>query len=200
MNLFPALATLPLLACLARTPTAEVEPAPHLSAVGDEAYAILLEARRFTDSAIYVGGDPPREVIALRLLLREEDGAAALRKLAGEATIGGQLFATCGLYYADPSAFERHVARLAASDATILYQSGCTGIPDHSVRELVDSRRPDAARLDSRDQTLKEWCTKNGKLEGGYWLDIRGGGIPSSLVEEGGFADHVELDLDQGVD
>lgn len=200
MKMLPVLSALLLSACLARSTPPTPEPAPQLTPIGKEAYAILLGARRFTDDAIYADGGPPREVIALRLLLREVDGAPALRKLADEATIGGQLYATCGLFYSDPAAFERHVARLAASDATVFYQSGCCGLRDHSVRELVDNRRPDAVRLASREQTVRAWCLVQEKLEGGYSLDIRGGGIPSSLKDQGGFSGHVELDLARGVD
>lgn len=176
------------------------EPEVELSVPGQAAYAILREARRFTDAAIYDQGAPPREVIALRLLLREPEAARALRKLADEATLGGQLYATCGLFYADPAAFARHVARLAASDARIYYQTGCEGLPDMPIAELVSSARPDTVRLASNRQSVKAWCEAAGKLEGGYRLDIRGGGIPSELVEQGGFVERVELDLAQGAD
>jgi hypothetical protein len=177
-----------------------MELEPELGEQGRVAYEILRTARRFTDAAIYDDGAPPREVIALRLLLREPDAAGALRKLAAEATLGGQLYATAGLFYADPVAFERHVARLAASEATVFYQSGCCGYADMPVRELVASTRPETVRLASNRQSVKEWCAAAGKLEGGYWLDIRGGGIPSHLRDQGGFAERVELDLEQGVD
>lgn len=181
-------------------PALAAEPEPELSELGRRAYDLLRAARRFTDAAIYDDGAPPREVIALRLLLREPDGARALRKLADEATLGGQLYATCGLFYADPQAFERHVARFAASAATVFYQSGCIGYRDMPIAELVASERPETLRLASNRQGVRAWCEANGKLEGGYWLDIRGGGIPSMLLDQGGFAEHVELDLAQGVD
>lgn len=82
---------------------------PSLSPLGHEAFERLLHARRFTDDAIDYAGVTPNEVIALRLLWREPQALETFEALLESATLAGQLFALCGLYYTAPTRFEEAV-------------------------------------------------------------------------------------------
>ena len=188
-----------LLGCAHRPvePSSTQVQRPELSPRGEAAYAVLLETQRFTDGAIYAGGDTPVEVVALRHLWDEPRAAQAFAALLEEAHLGGQLFALCGLYYSDPSAFERSLGEYAESDRTVTFQSGCSGIEDMPVRELVASPRPNVVRLEDRGQSVRTWVA--GQAEGqSFWYDIRGGAYPNVFKAEGGYGEVRSLTLEQG--
>lgn len=179
----PALA---LVACGAPSPSPPPTPAarPALSAAGEEAYERLLHATRFTDHAIYAGGVTPNEVIAVRRLWREPGAAAAFAALEREATLPGRLYALCGLYYADPTTFRARVGAYRESDETVFFQTGCSGLRDFPVSELVE--REPAVRL-APGQSVKAWAAARESNEG-YFHDLVGGGWPNLFREGGGYA------------
>lgn len=156
---------------------------------GREAYEVLRTTGRFTDDAIYAGGETPEEVHALRLLWSEPQAAAAFAALLEEAGIGGRLYALCGLYYADRAAFDVAIETWRGTPATVGYQTGCSFLSDQSVADLIESRHPGAVRLTRAGQTIKEWVQANAPLvdEGGYRLDIIGGAIPNEFRAGGGY-------------
>lgn len=149
-----------------------------------EAYERLARAARFTDAAIYDGGATPNEVVALRILAREADGAALFRALESEATLPGRLFAMCALWELDPANFAQHLPRYRASDATVFFQTGCTGLPDVPVRELVE--RPDGARL-AAGQHAREWAAQRADAGARWSYDLVGGGWTDLLLHGGGW-------------
>ena len=160
-----------------------------LSPRGEEAFTRLLGARRFTDDAIYVGGVTPNEVVALRRLGDEPHAAEAFAALEEHATLPGRLFALCGLYYADPARFRERVEAYRTSDETIFFQTGCVGIADQAVGELVERAGDGVVRLQG-DETVKEWLARRGNpngTRGGYWYDIVGGGWPNVFRAGGGW-------------
>jgi hypothetical protein len=161
-------------------------PEPALSPEGREAFRILRDAERFTDDAIYYAGITPVEVRAFRWLMREPEAGPAFAQLAREATLPGRLYALCGLYYTDPAAFTKAVEPYRASEQTVFFQTGCIGIRDQAVAELVESPGSHPVRLTSRSETVKEWASRNAP-EGGYRLDILGGGYPSEFRDAGGW-------------
>ena len=140
----------------------EVEPEqalrdPVLSERGEAAYAVLRDTSRFTDAAIYAGGGTPVEVVALRHLWDEPGARQAFLRLLDEADLGGQLFALCGLYYEDVALFRSRVEDYVDDPRTVFFQSGCSGMPDMPLRELVASSRENVVRLESPEQTVREW-------------------------------------------
>ena len=188
MGLFLRLAPLAFALCGCGAPTSSTPPAstdrPELSASGEEAYERLLRATRFTDDAIYDGGVTPNEVIAIRRLWREPEAAAAFAALEREATLPGRLYALCGLYYAAPATFRQRVDDYRESDETVFFQTGCSGLGDFPVAELVE--REPAVRL-GPGQSVKEWAASR-EADGGYFYDVVGGGWPNLFREGGGYA------------
>ena len=85
---------------------------PPLTAAGRLAYAVLVSARRFTDDAIYEGGDTPEEVEALRILHREPKARDAFLALCRRGSPAGRLFGLCGLWYWDPAHYKVEAADL----------------------------------------------------------------------------------------
>lgn len=174
-------------------------PRGSLAQAAADAYDVLLHARRFTDDAIYDGGATPREVIALRILLGRPNAAAIFNELFERATVGGRLFALCGLYYADPARFQQGVQRLRESSETVEFQTGCLTWTDRPVAELLDLGAGAAVRLESPAQTIREWkALDEARFSLGY--DIVGGGFPDLFRTGGGYTTSLELELDQGVD
>jgi hypothetical protein len=171
---------------------ARAEPRAALSPEGAQAWRILRDAERFTDDAIYDGGTTPVEVRAWRWLMREPQAGAAFAQLLEAATLPGRLYALCGLYYSDPAGFATAVEPYRASDATLFFQTGCVGLADMPVAELIEARRMPAIRLASRDESIEAWTRRTANAEG-YQLDILGGGYPS-LFREGGGWQAVELE------
>lgn len=201
-----SLASIAVLACAcstepARAPVASSAPAPRpvLSAEGQRAYRCLATARRFTDAAIYEGGDTPKEVIALRILWREPHADVALRALLDEATLPGRLFALCGLYYSDRAAFLREIEPYRRSRDVVEFQTGCERLTDQPVAELVECTRGGAVRLERVDQTNREWIEQHAP-QGGARYDILGGGYPNVFRADGGWGTVRAQTLDEGVD
>lgn len=169
---------------------ADTPPPLELTAHGRSAFGVISHTQRFTDGAIGDGGETPAEVSALRVLIQDPGAAPALRRIYAEGSTGAKLYALCGMWFVDRSAFTQHVHELAAHTGTVEYQSGCMIDERQAVADLVRSDRAHVVRLRGPDQRVKDWARQAGMLEGGYWLDIEGGGIPDDLVMDGGWAEH----------
>ncbi len=91
-------------------------------------YEVLLEAAAFEGTTIGAGGETPNAVFALQWMLAAPSADAAFKDLLERAGLPGKLYALCGLYWTDPSAFAAGVERLKPVKAPVEYLSfGCIG-------------------------------------------------------------------------
>lgn len=185
MKTLAALLLLALAGACRETPKPASER-PVLSPEGDRALALLLTATRFTDDAIGDGGETPEEVLALRTLWKERDPGPAFAHLAARASLPGRLFGLCGLWYTDPAGFEAAAAPLRDLETTVPIRMGCEG-GEMPVREIVD-RQANAVRLESREQSIKEWFARQPAGRSAHY-DIAGGGYPCLFKTGGGWTD-----------
>lgn len=155
-----------------------------LSPRGLEAYERLLVAPGFTSNAVGYGGTTPDEVIALRRLAQEPNAAEAFSALEQEATMGGRLYALCGLYYADTRLFELRVEPYRTMTEKVPFLSGCVG-GESPVNELVEVEG--SLQLET-GQSAKQWFEVNTGTQHRRY-DFLGGGWPSVLVKGGGFTE-----------
>lgn len=142
------------------------------------AFALLLRTNEFTSTGVGYAAETPVQLKALKLVTQQPDAAAALRDLLRRGQPGGQLFALCGLYFADPESYRRGVALLRNDTRPVTYFSGCILNPS-TITEVVECRKPGAVRLQP-GQTLDDWFDKN---DSGF-LDIIGGGFPHAFREK----------------
>ena len=63
------------------------------------------------------------------------------------------------------------------------FQSGCE-VERRPVHELVESHHPLAVRLESRDQSIREWADKHDPQHKGVHYDIKGGAYPYVLKSD----------------
>lgn len=163
------------------------------------AYDYLVATQRFTDDAIYDGGALPKEVICVRILLQEPRAAQIFQELAYTGSMGTRLYALCGLYYADPTAFELEIPRIRETEALIEFQTGCSTLLNFPVKDLVDLGAGNAVRLESREQTIRAWKLED-EARFSLRYDIAGGGFPNLFRTGGGYGEIRKLDLEQGAD
>lgn len=147
---------------------------PELSGEGTKAYEVVKKAERFTNAAVGYAGETPGAVRAFRELLAEKNADAAFKALIQEATLPGQLYALCGLWYTDPAAFKVQVARYRTKPGKVATMIGCI-VDEDDIAELVESKHPRAIRLLGPGDTMKAWWARNpnaearGDIAGGYW-------------------------------
>jgi hypothetical protein len=153
--------------------------ANQLNNEGKKAYDTLVVAKRFEDVAIGYAGDLSVLVKAFRELLKQPQADVAFKSLLKEATLPGQLYALCGVYYTDHSFFLTVIKDYKNRSDYVMTLFGCLG-GDIPVSEIVESKAPNVVRLSSPKQTISEWLRKNQAVtKKGYFLDIVGGGYPS---------------------
>jgi len=102
-----------------------------------EAYDVLLHAKIFQDSHVGPAARIPETVRALLSLLSTPHASEAFNRLLAEATLAGQLYALCGLYYADHEAFKEAVKRYRYWDDLIMTQHGCL-VEEERVSDLIE--------------------------------------------------------------
>ncbi len=147
-----------------------------LSAQGIKAYQTVKQADTFCDSVVGFAGTTPEVVGAFRDLLAQKNADAAFKSLLKEATLPGQLYGLCGLWFTDQAAFKVQVARYRAMTGKVKTQMGCI-IDLDPIAELVESTSPDAIRLLGPQDTMKAWFARNPKggrsdIAGGYWPSV----------------------------
>ena len=148
---------------------------------GKKAYDTLVVAKRFEDEFIGFAAQPSVLVKAYRELLKQPQADVAFKSLLKEATLPGQLYALCGIYYTDHSFFLTVIEEYKNKSDYVGTLFGCLG-GDMPVSEIVESKAPNVVRLSSPKQTISEWLTKNRAVtKKGYLLDIVGGGYPSTF-------------------
>lgn len=156
---------------------------PDLSSQGIKAYQQVKKAEMFEDAHVGFSGKTPEVVWAFRDLLAEKNADAAFKALLQEATLPGQLYALCGLWFTDPAEFKRQVAHYRAMPGNVKTMSGCD-ISEDSIAKFVESQHPKAIRLRGPQDTMKAWWARNRNAEGRS--DIAGGYWPSELKGEKG--------------
>jgi hypothetical protein len=150
---------------------------------GKKAYDTLAVAKRFEDVAIGFAGAPSMLVKAYRELLKQPQADVAFKSLLKEATLPGQLYALCGVYYTDHSFFLTVIEEYKNRSDYVGTLFGDVG-GDMPASEIVESKAPNVVRLSSPKQTISEWLRKNQAVtKKGYLLDIVGGGYPSWFNE-----------------
>jgi len=133
----------------------------------DEAEHLLLAAMSFDDVAVGYDGHTPAAIYAYRALLRAPDGQDRFARIMEKGTAAGQLYALCGLFFLNPSAFVRHFTRLGESRAPVERINGCIAMTT-SVRDAI--ARDDSAPVMSHGGTIEEWRAMQAKR-----LDVAGG-------------------------
>ncbi len=156
---------------------------PDLSAQGVKAYDIVRTTDTFSSAHVGFAGTTPAVVWAFRDLLAETNADAAFKSLLQEATLPGQLYALCGLWFTDQAEFKKQVARYRAMPGKVKTMVGCS-VGDDALADLVQSTHPKAIRLRGPDDTLKAWWARNPDAE--TRSDIAGGYWPSELKGEKG--------------
>lgn len=162
-----------------------------LSVEGQKAYRTILAAERFEDKAIGYGAVRSKLVEAYCVLLKEPAADAAFKSLLEHATLPGQLYALCGLYFTDPNSFRSAAEKFRHSEERADTLSGCIG-GLRAVSTLVESKKPIMIdpnhpeqslhdHIEANTKAITEWNgskrkRKNDKPPEGYQLDILNGG------------------------
>ena len=172
-----------LLLLTARVGAQTFSPSP-LTSEGESSYQVLLLAPEFENDELGYARDSSKLVNAYRVLLKERYADVAFKSLLLKATLAGQLYGLCGVYYTDHFFFGIVVEKYAELNDGVKTQFG-TG-PSRSMRvaDLVKSTAPNVMRLSSPRQSLADWATSNPSLiRNGYVRDIVGGGFPSQFSQ-----------------
>lgn len=148
-----------------------------LSEKGKKAYENLIVATRFEDAVVGYGGTLSVYARSLEVLINEEKGADAFKSLLEDGTLPARLYAICGLYYTDRTAFEAAVNELSKSVDKVAVQSGCE-IYEESVGKIVESKAPNVAII-GPDETLEQYLAGNNNR--GYNIDIANGGYQATF-------------------
>ncbi len=136
----------------------------------DPEEAVLRTAAAFRDVAVGYAGTTPAEVRAFRNVLASPDGAARFRRLLANATVAGQLYALCGLFFLDAPAFDLELARLRRQGGQVEQQQGC--IVSASSLSAILASHPLAPRM-SHAASFREWLRRGARAP---VLDLAGGG------------------------
>lgn len=168
------------------------------------AYRVLASAWVFKSSAVGYSGRTPPEVDALRILVEDPRGAAALRELLVRARwTPGRLYALCGLFYVDPDTFRTEVDRWRGSREVVETLTGCCG-GRARVGDLIESDGPNPVRLRGSEQRLEDWLARaRGSASDGKFRwseDILGGGTPARLCRRTGREATPILSADEAAD
>jgi len=148
-----------------------------------QALEILLGTETFADTMVGIAGIPSHQACAFRVVLDQPDADSLFKRILADAHLAGQLYALCGLYFTDPTAFLHAVEPFRTrTDAVETYQ-GCISSPE-GVSSLVELNLPTVVRLRDRAESTSEWLARNSDLvTDGYRLDMLGGGWPARLKE-----------------
>jgi hypothetical protein len=159
------------------------QPSNPLNDEGKKAYDILVIAEQFEDAFIGEAGHPSKLVKAYRELLKQPQSDVVFKRLLKEATLAGQLYALCGIYFTDHIFFLSMVEGYKNKRDYVETQSGCI-ISRLPVREIVEIKAPNVVRLAQLEQPIDEWRRANKAVtKKGYLLDIVGGGYPSRFAK-----------------
>ena len=142
-------------------------------------FDILLTTESFGGTFGF-GPEPPANTTAFRELVGMPGSDTMFRDLLDRATLEGQMYALCGLWYTDHDYFLIALDDFRDVSEMITIQSGDMYYPT-PVSGVVESASCDAVKLDHRGQTISEWIRDNLKPGGNFITDIAGGGYPATL-------------------
>jgi len=100
-----------------------------------EEYATLKDAGTFKGSRVGYGGMTPPEVLAFRSLLGSSRSDCLYKRLLGEASTPGQLYALAGIYFTDPEGFAAAIQPYLESADQVETMFGC--IVDKQVVSVI---------------------------------------------------------------
>jgi hypothetical protein len=151
-------------------------------------YACLRVVTMFLGIAVGEGDELPKVIDAFHMILDHPRAAEAFKDLLGEARLGGQLYALCGLYLTDPATFRTAVEPYRRLRTKIdACRFGCD-VEHLEVATLVDlgperrdrkSRAGDAEKKDRDGRGVPgEGAASDEEGDSIEGLDIVGGGWP----------------------
>ena len=157
-----------LLVTLTSTASTAVDP------IAD--FNTLLTLPMYTDAHIGYSGSTPEHVYAFRRVLARDNAADVFARLLEEATVEGQLYALCGLYFSSPRLFQAVLPRYESMTKEVNTMRGCVR-HRAQVSVLVRSSFEPVMTLEP-GQTPSEWLKSgNQNAQGGFHVDIAGGGF-----------------------
>jgi hypothetical protein len=164
-----------------------------LSVEGKKAFDTLLSANQFEDKANGYAGEPSKLVEAFNVLLNEPMADTAFKKVLEKATLPGQLYALCGLWFTDNAYFRSAVESYRFSDQRVMTLFGCIG-GAASVSNLIEDKNPAVIDINHPKESLysyfemdtraySDWNNrknkkKSDKAPAGHRIDIINGGYP----------------------
>jgi hypothetical protein len=160
------------------------DPLIDLSPTGREAFQTLLAARQFEESFVGFGAQPSDLVAAYRLLLKESAADAAFKQLLEKATLAGQLYGLCGVYFTDHPYFLSIIESYRGRTDAVPIQSGCM-VFGQPMSRFIDSGVPNAIRLSGPQDSLLEWRRVHPESN---QPDIIGGGYSHQFSMRFGFS------------
>ncbi len=147
-----------LLTLDARSQIAELK----LSAEGQRAYETLLVAKQFEDKALGVAAESSKLVEAYNAILKEPTADAAFKSLLEKATLPGQLYALCGLWFTDNAFFRTAVENYRRSDKWVGTQFGCI-IGGSPVASLIETKNSAIIDINRPKESLDEYFAADSK-------------------------------------
>ena len=156
--------------------------AVELSPSARDAFEIVKKSDTFCDEHVGYSGATPREVTALRKLVKEKEANRIFTELLEDASTPGKLYALCGLYFCDYVEFQRRLKPFRVSKLKVKTLMGCIG-SEELVKDLVQVNEAGVVRLTGPKDSLQDWISKHpAAKESGFRVDILGGGWPELLV------------------
>jgi hypothetical protein len=149
-----------------------------LSEAGKDAYHNLLNAQSFQSPHLGDAGTFSSLVESLGILLEEKNADEAFKALLQNATLPGQLYALCGLYFTDYAFFQKEVKRFTENDESIETINGCIISPE-KVSQIVELKDPKVAIIKPSETLEDFWKTHSD----GARFDIAHGGYPANFKE-----------------
>ncbi len=158
---------------------------------GTTAYYVLKTAPSF--------GHGSWRTFAFRLALRQPYADALFKDLLEHATLSGQLYGLCGLWFTDQGSFHRRLEQYQYRDDQIERGDNngvgiCGNTFDRPMREFIVREGRSVIRLDGPHDSVEDWCTRTGRKVSYRDYDFLGGGWPAALARSS------ELPLSQETD
>ncbi|MEZ5427408.1 MAG: hypothetical protein R2747_14145 [Pyrinomonadaceae bacterium] len=116
--------------------------ASRLSADGQKAYRVLLEAERHESRHVGIAGTLSHYVKNFDILLKEKEADAAFKSILKSGTIAGQLYALSGIYKTDRNFFNKALENYKNSDRTVTTVRGCL-VGEDNVARVAQTFRPE---------------------------------------------------------
>lgn len=147
-----------------------------LSATGQIAYMKLLKFTEFEEPVFKEDEKVSEGIESFNILFDDKFADEAFKSLLNEATLAGQLYALCGIYYTDSDFFKEVIEKYKLMDALVLRKVPTMKFM-FKITTLIESQDPNVAIIPP-GETLKDFW---GRHKGGYQIDIIHGGYPATF-------------------